>query len=348
MKIAFVTSGLFRHTGGPSIVIANLINQLASKKKYNISYLGVDGDIHPKILNIDKAVSVNNFKVITPYRFSINYFKKLVKLAPDQVWVHGLWLWPNLCGIIYALIFKKKLIITLHGVLTREMFSNKKLKKIIIGFIERVIIILKKNVKLHYLSDQERNSCVLKKYKIDNAVIPNYVFINSNHKIKRDKDFVFLARIAPIKGVEDIVKLDTFKCDIYGFGDKTYIKKVFGSKNNYLGEVESNEVKDIYSAYKFYVLPSYGEGLPTSAIEAAMCNCILVISNQCNLNMFNDGVDCIKFDAGIENLQNAIKLAKSLTQSELEIMLANSKKIITNHFSSIVLDEKYSNLLEQW
>ena len=298
MKVAIITSGLFRYTGGPPIVISNLINQLSKFDDLELTYFGVDGEIHPKMKVLDKSVIVKNFKVKTAYRFSYLFLKEIIKTNPDVVWVHGLWLWPNFAGIMYALFTRKKLIVTPHGVLTKQMFSRKWYKKISIGLLEILVLILKKNVSIHYLSNAEREACVLKKMNIKNKIIPNYVNSKPNVTVKRNKEFLFLARIATIKGIEDILSIKNLDCDIYGFGEEEYIKKTVLNHPKYLGELESKDVDKVYSKYKFYLLPSYGEGLPTSAIEAVMCGCVLVVSNECNLNMFTNGKDAIKFDAG--------------------------------------------------
>lgn len=348
MKLAIVTSGLFSYTGGPPVVIANLINELAEFNELEISYFGVDGDIHPNMKKLAKNVDVKNFEIKTPYRFSSSYFKTLIKKSPDVVWVHGLWLWPNFAGIMYSLLYGKKLLVTPHGVLTKEMFSRKWYKKISIGLPENLVLMCKKNVKIHYLSLAEKKSCVLKKINIKNQIIPNYVNASVDVSVSRDRDFLFLARIAPIKGIEDILAIQDFKCDIYGFGDQNYINKTVLKNPNYFGAVNNSVVNTIFSKYKFYVLPSYGEGLPTSAIEAAMCGCVLIVSNQCNLNMFTHNVDAIKFDAGKDNLQNAIEIAKNLSDQKIAEFRENAQNTIKNRFSKEILNENYKKFIKQW
>ena len=39
------------------------------------------------------------------------------------------------------------------------------------------------------------------------------------------KKLYYLARIAPIKGIEDILSIVDLDCDIYGFGEESYINK---------------------------------------------------------------------------------------------------------------------------
>lgn len=348
MKLAIVTSGLFKFTGGPPVVISNLINQLSGFKSLDIHYFGVEGEIHPKMKELDNRVKVNNFNVSTSYRFSISYLKQLIRTNPDVVWVHGMWLWPNFVGILYSFILRKKLLLTPHGVLTKQMFSRKWYKKITIGFCEILALVLKRKLKIHYLSNAERDACILNFAKKKYQIIPNYINVTNDKSISRSKNFVYLARIAPIKGIEDILRLKDFDCDIYGFGDVDYIRKTVINNPNYLGEVESNEVPKIFSKYKYYILPSYGEGLPTSAIEAAMCGCILVVSNQCNLNMFKDKLDCIKFNAGLDNLKEALEYLNNLDDKEIESIRNNSLKVLNKYFSEESLDKEYDKFLKAW
>jgi glycosyltransferase involved in cell wall biosynthesis len=345
MKIVIVTSGLFKHTGGPPVVIANLIRQLNQFKGLEIMYLGVDGDIHEDVIKLKSLVGYEDFQVKTPYRISFRFLKELCKFKPDLVWVHGMWLWPNFIGIMYSFFTRKKLIVTPHGVLTKPMFSIRWYKKMFFGFFDLLVLILKRNITLHYLSDSERNECILKGFGKMYNIIPNFVHVKTINMERPKNSFIYLARIAPIKGIEDLLQIPNLLCDIYGFGDKKYIDTVLGDRNNFKGTVSNSEVGILFSQYMFYLLPSYGEGLPTSAIEAAMAGCILVVSNQCNLNMFIHNKDVIKFNAGKENLEAAINQAKSMSDSELYEMRQSSLKIVNEYFSETILVNKYKDLV---
>ena len=347
MKIALITSGLFRHTGGPSIVISNLIKELSKVKDLEILVVGIKGDIHPKMLDISLPnVKIKYFKPYTKYRFSLKYLIELIRFSPHSVWVHGLWLWPNFAGILYSFLLNKKLLLTPHGVLTKQMFKIRWYKKIIVGLPELIILSIKKRKLIHFLSDSERNETILNSFKTSGIIIPNFVSVSLGKNIKRSLGYLFLARIAPIKGIEDIIAVREFKCDVYGFGDEEYISNLFSNTKMYKGEVESNKVGQIFSEYLFYVLPSYGEGLPTSAIEAAMSGCILIISEECNLNMFESGVNCIKFKAGLLGLEEAIKKSKELTKENIIEMRRESLLITYKFFDPIVILKKYKKILE--
>lgn len=345
MKLAVLTSGLFSYTGGPPVVIANLLNQLNKFDEIELKYFGIKGDVHSEILKLKSRIQYEDFKAITPYRISFNYLKKLIKYSPNTVWVHGMWLWPNFIGIMYAFITSKNLILTPHGVLTNQMFGVRWYKKLLFGLLDLAVLILKKRVVIHYLSDSESKHCILNQFNLKNRIIPNIIEVNLLDKLKPKKQFIYLARIAPIKGIEDLLKINNLKCDIFGFGDQKYIDKILGNNFNYKGTVKNSEVGKLFSEYTFYILPSYGEGLPTSAIEAAMAGCILLVSNQCNLNMFINNIHAIKYDAGIKNLQNAIDIAKNMSDTEIKEMRSNSLGVVNKYFSLSSLVPKYKELI---
>lgn len=347
MKLAVLTSGLYSYTGGPPVVIANLLRQLNKFKEIEVKYFGVDGDIHEEVLKLKSLIPYEDFEVKTPYRISFAYLRQLVKYSPDVIWVHGMWLWPNFIGIMYALFTRKRFILTPHGVLTKQMFSIRWYKKLLFGFFDLLFITLKRKVTFHYLSESEHNECILKRFGKNYEIIPNFVKVNKTTAERSKDSFIYLARIAPIKGVEDLLHIRDLNCDIYGFGDQNYIDKVLKGNPRYKGTVSNSEVGKLFSSYLFYVLPSYGEGLPTSAIEAAMSGCILVVSNECNLNMFEDKRDAIKFNAGQKNLGMAINRAKSMTNAELKQMRENSLKIVGNYFSEKTLISKYKKLIQE-
>ena len=345
MKLGLLTSGLYSYTGVPPVVISNLLRQLNKFNEIELKYFGVDGDIHDEVKKLKSLIAYEDFKVKTPYRISFRYLKQLIKYSPDIIWVHGMWLWPNFIGIMYAFFFRKRLILTPHGVLTKQMFSIRWYKKLFFGSFDLLVLILKRRVTLHYLSDSERNECILKRFEKKYNVIPNFVQVKTTISKRPKNSFIYLARIAPIKGIEDLLQIPDFSCDVFGFGNQKYIDKILKKNINYKGTVSNSEVGKLFSKYVFYILPSYGEGLPTSAIEASMSGCILVVSNQCNLNMFINNRDAIKYNAGKDNLKSAINHAQSMSDAELDLMRKNSLKIVNEHFGAKSLVNKYKQLV---
>ena len=89
-----------------------------------------------------------------------------------------------------------------------------------------------------------------------------------------------------------------------------------------------------------------GHGEATYNIYTVMCGCVLVVSNECNLNMFTNGKDAIKFDAGLDNLKKAINEVNKLNEEELYIIKENAINVLESEFSTKVLNNKYKQFIK--
>lgn len=94
---------------------------------------------------------------------------------------------------------------------------------------------------------------------------------------KFSKRFVYISRVVPQKGVDEIVAVaeklsEDYKVDIFGPLDSKYYKPTFfeNKKVNYLGLIEPKDVMSTLENYDVILLPSYfeGEGYPGILIES--------------------------------------------------------------------------------
>ena len=118
--------------------------------------------------------------------------------------------------------------------------------------------------------------------------------INPLSSDKEKMNLLFMGRISKIKGVSDLLqaweKEDTgnWKLTLVGPWDEDLIKLKNSVKDN-----QSIDIKGpIYGAARFdylnkadaFILPSYGEGLPTALLEAAHNGKMILCTYECNFN----------------------------------------------------------------
>ena len=191
-------------------------------------------------------------------------------------------------------LFHKKVVVTIHGLDWQRSkwggFATKYIKfgeKCAAKYADEIIV-LSENVKKYFK----------KTYNRETVFIPNGIekptnrkanIIKSKYNLDKDDYILFLARIVPEKGLDDLIdayeKVNTDKKLIIAGGashTNDYLKhikeKVKNNKNIIMtGFVQGEELDELYSNAYLYCLPSHIEGMPISLLEAmSYGNCCLV------------------------------------------------------------------------
>ena len=116
--------------------------------------------------------------------------------------------------------------------------------------------------------------------------------------IQGKKVILFLGRIAPIKGLDTLVKafgiiargredvrLLLVGPDNWRYGTelkKTIIREGVSDKIIFTGMLTGNKKKAAFDCADVFVLPSLSEGFSNALLEAMLCGLPVVISPQCN------------------------------------------------------------------
>ena len=343
-KIALVSGGLYTHTGGPSIVIASLARKL-TENNISVKVISPEGEIHPSILDLqDLGIDVVFYRGFGKYKFSLAYLRKLSNILGevDVVWVHGLFQWPCTSTLYFNLFYRKTLILTPHGVLTKDMLRHKYLKKILLGWFDFLVILMSRNT-VHFLSEDEKSRS-LRVYK-HCFIAPNLV-VRKEFPNPHNGKFCFIGRLVEIKGVSDLIAIEGQSIDFFGHDQDGYSEKLEKHPmHRYYGVLGHDDVGEMLSRYEVFILPSYAEGLPTSAIEAALSGRILLISHNCNLDELRDGVDCIKFSPGVSGIRSGLERFRNMNASQRKIMAENCSKNAMMHYGESAVTNKYLNVV---
>jgi glycosyltransferase involved in cell wall biosynthesis len=184
--------------------------------------------------------------------------------------------------ILISKIFKKKIIIHIHGAKFISYFSKSiYIEKLAIMFafkISDIIICLSpewhKDLKKIY--NEAKIITIPNSIKI--ALSTEDLDYNKNTK---NKNILFFGRLGKRKGVYELIEaakqidFEKFNAQIYLCGDgeiELISKKIFDLKLEdhirVLGWVEGNKKNKIYKEGYIFILPSYFEGLPMSILEA--------------------------------------------------------------------------------
>lgn len=118
-------------------------------------------------------------------------------------------------------------------------------------------------------------------------------------KRKEPVKFIYIGGLKELKGIYYLMKafmnipLDKAVLTIVGDFDTNspYVKEYL-SHLNIVGRVAHNEISDLIRAHDVFILPSLGEGLSLSAIEAAASCLPLIVTENSGINDFiTDGLE---------------------------------------------------------
>lgn len=342
LKILHVIAGCWRNSGGPSEVVPNLCKQLQDQG-HSITLLTVEGEHSPAVLAAKKN-GVNLVSLDEKYFASIRFVPSMYRYLKenirnfDVVHNHGHWLYPNWITLIFCMFYKKPLIATPHGTLVPGMLKKSSWKKFLAWqLFDRKLINYSSVV--HFLSENEQS---LSQKKIGHLaskksiIIPNGACNESKaltgdiERVKtkktKMKNLLFMGRVAKIKGINDL--LIAWK----NLNPKSWTLTIVGpwdhdlcSLKDSITKIDSiNVIGPIYGEKRFeflhdadaFILPSYGEGLPTALLEAANNSKLILCSHECNFNTLEEIGAGYFFPCGYSGVEASLKWLFSSSYQE--------------------------------
>ena len=193
-------------------------------------------------------------------------------------------------------LFNKKIVVTIHGLDWQRSkwggFATRYIKygeKCAVKYADQIIV-LSENVK-KYFKDTYNRETVFIPNGIERPTIKKENIIKEKYNLDKDEYILFLARIVPEKGLDDLIdayeKIKTDKKLVIAGGashTNDYLEHIKGKvKNNkniiMTGFVQGDELDELYSNAYLYCLPSHIEGMPISLLEALSYGCNVLISD---------------------------------------------------------------------
>jgi len=287
----WIESGIFDRE---KLIYEEHLKQLHLKKIYWITYGSYDKKIAENLKNenrLHQNIEICsmplffNIPKVGSYLYSLFmpfYYHRILKncdiLKTNQM--NGSW-----SALISKFIYKKTLL--LRTGFTQSIFLTKQKK----GFFR--IMFSKYIEKLMYtycdyaiIGSKQDKEYICNSYKIESTkieVLYNYIDLNLFHdfNLKRNSKLIFVGRLAEQKNLFsliDAIDEANVELDIYGNGElEKELKKIVHDKNiniSFKGIVSNKKLPTILNNYKYYILPSYYEGMPKTLLEAMACGCV--------------------------------------------------------------------------
>lgn len=323
-----------------------------------------------KIVHLEQRSGSLNF--FSYYRYLTMLGNILRQENPKRIFF--ITLETSLMGLILKLFnqnFNILLLITGLGPFQKKVKGKKKIFWNLTKAFSRLNL---KKEAMHFVF---QNSDDQKKFLDSNIITTNNSTIIYGNGINRKKffskknlnackeslKFLMVGNLLRAKGIEEYfeaskkikAKYPAVECNLAG----KYLPSNFDSISkekfdeiinsdviNYLGNIKYEEMPDIYNQSTIFVLPSYGEGLPKSALEAASTGMPLIMNDvagcrECIINNRNGllikSKDADGLFLAMESLIKETNLIRSMGNESIEI--------IKEKFSLEVIAKKYQDLI---
>lgn len=330
ISTAIVTGSLSRQAGGLYYSVRVPANTMAARGQSPTVYGVRDAD-WPQAASEWHVADLKVYDTFGPRRLGLapRMLRDLKLARHDLIHLRGLWGFPS-----YATArlrhFGAATLISPEGMLDPWALSQSSVKKRAALFLFESEN-LRRATAFHALNNAELKHIRDFGLRSPVAIIPNGVdnptrIVDSERSVK-PRIILFMGRIHPKKGLLELIEAwagalsitpelsHTWQIQIVGWDDGGH-ESALRNKINRLGLSESIIFRgSLYGDAKeralreasAFILPSHGEGLPISVLEAASYGLPVMITSSCNLPELLDG------GAGYQIQADPIALARDLS-----------------------------------
>ena len=190
-------------------------------------------------------------------------------------------------------------------------------------------------------------------------VIYNYIDLGQFRPVITLKGYpnkvVYVGRLSNEKNlfnlIKAIAKLD-LTLDIYGSreleGELKKEAERLNAKVNFCGVIPNKDLPGVLNKYKYFILPSYFEGMPKSLLEAMACGLLCIGTNVEGINeVIEDGkTGILAYSTDAQALTEALKRAITLDDRTYTKISENARGLIEEKFSLPSCVEKEREIFE--
>ena len=364
MKIGHVISSIDRNSGGTSVYMKFLLEELNLYATQNI--VAFDSANNIKIEADVKLLLVKQSRVNIFYSKSMIF--ALDNNYPDIFHGNGLWDYPVHQMAYIARKRNKSYIISTHGMLEPWSLEQSKFKKFLAMKVYQNKDLIKATC-LHATGQMEVQTIRKLGYTNPIADIPNGIVIKDFPRKeyvrgKTKKTILFLSRIHPKKGIDILINTwallddnlkENWSIEIAGNGDDSYISQL----NSLIQENGLEECIKIvgpkfghdkiatYHGADVFVLPTHSENFGIVIAEALCCGVPVITTTGTPWQILEEYNAGKWIPVGENPLKVALEGLMSKTDEEREAMGRNGRRLIEEKFSIESVVQRFV-LLYQW
>ena len=260
-------------------------------------------------------------------------------------------------AVIAKQLYRKPLIVRTGYMLSffAKKIVKKKIKNSVYEWIEQFAY---RHADISIVGNQQDKHYICSKYRVPEEnvkVLYNYINTSLFHPINCEKynnRMVFVGRLTSQKNLFaliEAVSMTNFTLDIFGRGEQCYEleheAKRLNARANFMGGVPNQALPQILNHYRYYILPSFYEGMPKTLLEAMACGLICIGTDVVGINeVISDGVN--GYLAKGTDTKSLVAAIKKATQQPGNLITTEGVRCVRNNFSLENFEEKEKNIFE--
>lgn len=356
MNVVIITDVITRRAGGVFNAVRDMFkNPVVSKVTLTIlSYF--DDKVEEDIPSW-KGLPIHLFK---PHFFLYSRKLRCRLLSSDAEIYHqeGLWRYSHLMMELWKKKKNRPIVCTPHGMLDPFIIRKQgKLKRIVSNLFFQKSLESVSCFQALCLKEYED----IRAYGLNNpvAIIPNGVNLPSREiadkykKTDNKKHLLFLGRLHEKKGVDllikafaDIIKTNAdvaniWHLDLVGWNHEggaeklSNLVKLAGISDfvTFHGGLYGEEKEKMYAICEAYILPSHGEGLPMTVLEAWSWKKPVLITPHCHFPEAYEASAAIYIDDNVESVKQGLLTLFAMNKEELSDMGKNGYELVCNNYT---------------
>lgn len=363
MRVVHVVPSLHREASGIFPAVIELANSLV-RRGVSVCIMTLEPTAS-EILKLDAKVRLEVYdRFPFPSRLGVSFGMKsaLTRIheRADVLHVHGLWMMPNIYPALVA--NGVPIIASPHGTLSQWSIGRSRLKKLVAWHVLRQKRHIQRASLFHATSEQEAEDIIRFGVRSPVKVIPNGValpLIPVSRPDQRWRTLLFLGRIHPTKGVEDLLRawqvlqarFEDWKLVIAGPGETAFLDDM-KQLSRKLGLKNYRFCGPLYDAQKYqqivdsdlYVLPSKSENFGFTIAEALGCGVPVVTTRETPWKMIEESGSGWWIESGSQALIGALEAAMSCSRQELRARGELGKGLVKKCFDWDVIGERFSEV----
>ena len=262
---------------------------------------------------------------------------------------HSLWMLPNVYPAWAIEDTSCKLVVSPRGTLSeRALKQSSLLKQLVRPFVFEPVV--SKATAFHATSEQEYLDIRARGFDQPVAILPNGVDVPDYipPKERALKQVLFLGRIHPIKGIDNLLKAwrsvqdrhMNWKLILAGPDNGGYLSEMktlaieLGlERYEFIGPLYGEEKLQAYRDADLYVLPTYSENFGMTVAEALAAGTPTIVTKGAPWQRLEDEKAGLWIDIGVESLASALEEAFKLPSGVLPEMGRRGRDWMIRDFS---------------
>lgn len=364
MKILHYIPSIDRTSGGIGAYM-----QLLTVELGKLVELHVVTHLEDNLLNLENCTVHFINKNNNPFsnKGKREFLQLLHDIKPDVFHVNCCWLPMSARAAMWAKRERYKVVYTPHGMLEpwimRRHYWTKKLPATLL--FQRCGI--RVSDMLHATAESERDNLLRLGWNNNISVIPNCVQVEKiqmKSSWTRNKNILFLSRVHVKKGINFLIEavarlkdeLQGYTVNIAGEGEETYVYELTALAEklgvsdliHFVGGVYGDRKWELFRQADVFVLPTHSENFGIVVTEALASGTPVITTKGtpwAELNKYHCGWWT---EIGTDGTVSALREFLSLTDSELENMGRNGRRLVEENYSTVKMAadmvELYRNL----